>query len=116
MANKPKRRLGNIYHPEHNPVGISELVEKELVIKDLVLSESPIRDLNKLNPLQLKIIKILGNNGPMARTQMVKTLGRPRTTIYDSLVVLIKHEMIRKFSRQINSRGRPMIFFKLKEE
>ncbi len=69
-----------------------------------------------LNHLQNDLVKTLTKNGPMTRTQIVDTLNRPRTTIYDNLAVLINREKVKKFSRQVNSRGRPVVFFKLKEE
>lgn len=69
----------------------------------------------KLNPLQEDLVTTLKKNGAMTRSQMVETLNRPRTTIYDNLVGLISQDMVKKFSRQVNSRGRPVVFFKLKE-
>lgn len=63
--------------------------------------------------LQSDIMEMLKRNGPMNRGQMVAYLDRPRTTIYDNLAVLITAEKVKKFSRQVNSRGRPIVFFKL---
>lgn len=68
------------------------------------------------NELQGELIKALEKNGAMTRAQMVQALEKPRTTIYDNLAVLISREVVRKFSRQVNKRGRPIVFFKLKEE
>ena len=68
-----------------------------------------------LNSLQEVLVNVLGRNGPMTRSQMVKAIQKPRTTIYDNLAVLISRNMIKKFSRQVNARGRPVVFFKLKE-
>jgi predicted ArsR family transcriptional regulator len=69
-----------------------------------------------LNPLQENLVGILKKNGPLTRSQMVDMLSKPRTTIYDNLSGLINREMVKKFSRQINTRGRPVVFFKLQEE
>ena len=69
-----------------------------------------------LNSLQENLINILKKNGSLNRSQMVQLLNKPRTTIYDNLTSLVGKNMVKKFSRQINSRGRPVVFFKLKEE
>jgi predicted ArsR family transcriptional regulator len=69
-----------------------------------------------LNPLQEDLVEALKKNGPLTRGQMVEMLDRPRTTIYDNLSGLINRDMVKKFSRQVNTRGRPVVFFKLKEE
>ncbi|MHA1727805.1 MAG: helix-turn-helix domain-containing protein [Promethearchaeota archaeon] len=74
-----------------------------------------IKNMN-LNQLQFDLVKVLQKNGPMTRTQMVATINRARTTIYDNLSVLINRNMVKKISRQVNKRGRPVIFFKLKEK
>lgn len=68
------------------------------------------------NEFQGELIKTLEKNGAMTRAQMVQALDKPRTTIYDNLAILIKREVVKKFSRQVNARGRPVVFFKLKEE
>lgn len=70
----------------------------------------------KLNPLQTDLVSILKKNGALTRNQMVEKLNKPRTTIYDNLAALINRDMIKKFSRQVNNRGRPVVFFKLKED
>ena len=69
-----------------------------------------------LNPLQSDLVDILKKNGPLTRSQMVDLLSKPRTTIYDNLSGLINREMVKKFSRQVNTRGRPVVFFKLQED
>ncbi len=69
-----------------------------------------------LNPLQEDLVDILKKNGPLTRGQMVDMLSKPRTTIYDNLSGLINRDMVKKFSRQVNTRGRPVVFFKLQEE
>lgn len=69
----------------------------------------------ELNPLQIILVKTLEKNGPMTREQMVNDISRARTTIYDNLSTLIDRNMIKKISRQVNARGRPVVFFKLVE-
>lgn len=39
-----------------------------------------------------------------------------RTTIHDNLLVLQNRELVEKFSRSNGKRGRPPVFFKIKEE
>lgn len=68
------------------------------------------------SPLQDDLVKILEKNGPMTRAELVKQISRPRTTIYDNLMGLMAHNVVKKFSRPTNSRGRPLVFFKLIEE
>ncbi|MBD3350855.1 MAG: hypothetical protein GF364_05150 [Candidatus Lokiarchaeota archaeon] len=70
----------------------------------------------ELRPLQKDLIDCLEENGAMNRNEIVSLLKIPRTTIYDNLSDLIERNMVKKFSRQVNSRGRPVVFFKIKEE
>ncbi|MHA1341242.1 MAG: helix-turn-helix domain-containing protein [Promethearchaeota archaeon] len=70
----------------------------------------------KFRPIQEKLIETLKKNGPLNRDQLVSILNIPRTTIYDNISELIRLNIVKKFTRQINSRGRPKVFFKLKEE
>ncbi|MHA1721244.1 MAG: helix-turn-helix domain-containing protein [Promethearchaeota archaeon] len=65
------------------------------------------------SPLQKDLMEVLEKNGPLTRSDLVKKLSSPRTTIYDNLTRLQNHNLIRKFSRPTNSRGRPLVFFKL---
>ena len=70
----------------------------------------------KLTLIQENLLETLRKNGPLSRSQMVNILGIPRTTIYDNLVGLMENDLVKRFSRQINSKGRPVVFFKLKED
>ena len=65
------------------------------------------------SPLQKKLLRLLESNGPMTRRELVKRVGNPRTTVYDNLRRLIDFNLVRKFSRPVNCRGRPLVFFKL---
>ena len=67
------------------------------------------------SPLQLDLLNTLEKNGPQTRSDLIKKLDSPRTTIYDNLTRLQNHNLVRKFSRPTNSRGRPLVFFKLVE-
>lgn len=69
-----------------------------------------------LSPLQKDLIKALEKNGPMTRADIVRSVDKPRTTVYDNLVGLIQHNVVKKYSRPTNSRGRPLVFFKVMEE
>ena len=68
------------------------------------------------SPLQIELMDLLRKHGPMTRSDLIKKLNSPRTTIYDNLTRLQNHNLVRKFSRPTNSRGRPLVYFKLTEE
>jgi len=67
------------------------------------------------SPLQDEIVKLLEENGPMTRADLVNQINRPRTTIYDNLMGLMIHHVVEKFARPTNSRGRPLVFFRMVE-
>jgi len=67
-----------------------------------------------LSPIQFNLIKALKEVGPLTRSDLVKELKTPRTTIYDNLVKLQKRKLIEKFSRNNGERGRPLVFWKFK--
>lgn len=67
------------------------------------------------SPLQKELIAVLEKNGPMTRADLVKSVDSPRTTVYDNLMRLQNYNLIKKFSRPTNARGRPLVFFKLTE-
>lgn len=64
-------------------------------------------------PIQVELISTLEKNYAMTRTDLVKNLEKPRTTIYDNLVSLINMNIVKKYSRPTRSRGRPLVFFKI---
>ena len=68
-----------------------------------------------LTPIQYNLIKNLQIIGPSTRRDLVKVLNSPRTTIYDNLLKLQKRKLIEKFTRNNGMRGRPLVFWKLKE-
>jgi len=68
-----------------------------------------------LTPLQSNLIKILDENGPATRKELVNHLSIPRTTIYDNLLKLQKRRLLEKFTRTYGSRGRPLVFWKISE-
>jgi predicted ArsR family transcriptional regulator len=68
------------------------------------------------SPLQKELMHVLEKNGPMTRSELVKQVDSPRTTVYDNLMRLNNYNLIKKFSRPTNSRGRPLVFFKLTED
>ena len=67
-----------------------------------------------LTPIQYNLIKTLQNGGSYTRKALVKELKTPRTTIYDNLLKLQKRKFIEKFSRNNGMKGRPLVFWKLK--
>ncbi len=68
-----------------------------------------------LTPIQSNLINKLRNFGPTTRKDLVKILNNPRTTIYDNLLKLQKRKLIEKFTRNNGMRGRPLVFWKVKE-
>ncbi len=80
-----------------------------IVIKDDISSKE------YLTPIQYNLIKNLQNIGPTTRSDLVKVLNSPRTTIYDNLLKLQKRKLIEKFTRNNGMRGRPLVFWRLKE-
>ena len=68
-----------------------------------------------LTPIQSNLIKKLRYSGPITRRDLVKILNSPRTTIYDNLLKLQKRKLIEKFTRNNGMRGRPLVFWKVKE-
>jgi len=80
-----------------------------IVIKDDISSKE------YLTPIQYNLIKNLQDIGPSTRRDLVKVLNSPRTTIYDNLLKLQKRKLIEKFTRNNGMRGRPLVFWRLKE-
>jgi len=68
-----------------------------------------------LTPIQYNLMKKLQTIGPSTRRDLVKVLDSPRTTIYDNLLKLQKRRLIEKFTRNNGMRGRPLVFWRLKE-
>jgi predicted ArsR family transcriptional regulator len=68
-----------------------------------------------LTPIQSHLINKLRNNGPSTRKDLVNILNSPRTTIYDNLLKLQKRKLIEKYTRKNGMRGRPLVFWKVKE-
>ena len=66
-----------------------------------------------LTPIQNNLIKILENDGPLTRRELVKLMETPRTTIYDNLIKLQKQKVVENFSRTNGNRGRPLVLWKL---
>ncbi len=81
----------------------------KIVIKDEINTKE------YLTPIQYNLIRKLQNNGPSTRRDLVKVLNSPRTTIYDNLLKLQKIKLIEKFTRNNGMRGRPLVFWRLKE-
>ena len=77
---------------------------------------SKFEDESMFSPLQKELLQLLEDKGPMTRADLVKSVESPRTTVYDNLMRLSNYNLVRKFSRPTNFRGRPLVFFKLSEE
>lgn len=70
----------------------------------------------ELNSTQSKIYECLQKNGPATRSQLVISTNLPRTTLYDNLEILRNRDLVKKFPRQVNARGRPVIFWKSNDQ
>ena len=80
-----------------------------------VINEYKFNSKEYLTPIQSNLIKKLRNSGPTTRRDLVNILNSPRTTIYDNLLKLQKRKLIEKFTRNNGMRGRPLVFWKVKE-
>ena len=80
-----------------------------------VINEYRFNSKEYLTPIQSNLIKKLRNSGPTTRRDLVNILNSPRTTIYDNLLKLQKRKLIEKFTRNNGMRGRPLVFWKVKE-
>jgi len=80
-----------------------------------VINEYSFNSKEYLTPIQTNLIKKLRNSGPTTRRDLVTILNSPRTTIYDNLLKLQKRKLIEKFTRNNGMRGRPLVFWKVKE-
>ena len=77
---------------------------------------SKYEDGEMFSPLQKDLVVALQKKGPMTRAEIVREIAKPRTTVYDNLMGLMAHNIVKKYSRPTNSRGRPLVFFRLQEE
>jgi len=80
-----------------------------------VINEYNFNSKEYLTPIQSSLIQKLRNSGPTTRRDLVKIINSPRTTIYDNLLKLQKRKLIEKFTRNNGMRGRPLVFWKVKE-
>lgn len=82
---------------------------------DRIVNKDEINPKEYLTPIQNNLIKNLKTIGPSTRRDLVNVLNSPRTTIYDNLLKLQKRKLIEKFTRTNGMRGRPLVFWRLKE-
>lgn len=68
-----------------------------------------------LSSIQNSLIRILKHTGPLTRNDLVSQLNTPRTTIYDNLLKLQKRKVVEKFTRNDGKKGRPLVFWKIKD-
>jgi predicted ArsR family transcriptional regulator len=71
---------------------------------------------DEMRPLQIEILNLLKEKGPMSRQELVRTIGIPRTTIYDNLFNLVLYKILQKYKNKIGARGRPQVYYKIFEE
>jgi len=66
--------------------------------------------------LQIRLILLLEEKGPLRRKDLVQELNRPRSTIYDNLNQLHKEDKVESFRKKTNGkRGAPYTFWRIKE-
>lgn len=68
-----------------------------------------------LTPIQKRLIDFL-QNGPACRKTLVKELDTPRTTIHDNLIKLQKRKLIEKYGANNGKRGRPLVYWQIKNQ
>lgn len=71
-----------------------------------------------ISPIEVQLISILKDGGPLTRDQLVQKMAVPRTTIYDGLKKLIMRNEVKKypFYQTERSRGRPQVLFSLLDD
>lgn len=90
---------------------LENLIEEENVsVSDRQLSLfSNLPPLN--HDLDRIIFAVLQSEGPLTRAQLVRLIGAPRSTIYDSLRRLMLKRYVESFCEQRSSQGRPKTYF-----
>jgi len=73
-----------------------------------------LQSMNNFRPLQIQLIIELHKNGPLNRKDLTKILNKARTTVYDNLARLERLNIVSKFSINKGERGRPIVYWKLK--
>ena len=66
-------------------------------------------------PLERQIHALLLQKN-RSRAELVELLNKPRTTIYDYLIRLINKDIVTKYSVEHGGRGRPTIYYAIKNE
>jgi predicted transcriptional regulator len=75
-------------------------------------TESATLDAESISKLDTKVYDLLLQKGPATRSQLSKSTGVARSTLYDSLLRLSLKGMVKKYSdSDHNSRGRPKVYF-----
>jgi predicted transcriptional regulator len=64
------------------------------------------------SPIQLELMTLL-RQSQMTRDEIVNSIQKPRTTIYDNLTKLIVSNLVMKHSIPTNRKGRPLVVFRL---
>jgi len=72
-------------------------------------------NLSIILPLEYQIYDLLKRKGPLNRNEMILEISKARSTIYNSLDRLMLRDIVKKFSQPTMDRGRPVVYFKIKE-
>ncbi|MFQ5977965.1 MAG: helix-turn-helix domain-containing protein [Candidatus Heimdallarchaeota archaeon] len=65
------------------------------------------------NPTDHKVYRLLKEQGPMTRPDLVDRTGLPRSTLYDALTRLMIRGLIVRFSEERQTRGRPRVYYEV---
>ena len=68
-----------------------------------------------LPPIQHNIVKYLLSHGATIRDELEKGLNIPHTTAYDNLRKLEKKKIVLRFSKPNNKKGRPYVYWTIKQ-
>ena len=65
-----------------------------------------------IHELDLQVLGILEQQGPLTRGKLVSLTGIARSTLYDSLLRLILKGYVASYSEDRRHRGRPKVFYR----
>ena len=65
-----------------------------------------------VHELDLEVLSILEQQGPLTRGKLVSLTGIARSTLYDSLLRLILKGYVASYSEDRRHRGRPKVFYR----
>ncbi len=79
------------------------------IILDLPINKEKKVDKRINDKIRNALIRLLRLNGPMTRKELMDTTNIPWTTLFDNLEKLLRKNIIIKYLRHNNKRGRPSV-------